>query len=195
MTIKVWEVKEGKITSLKHTNAKGENRLIILKEPIAYDNTVIISELGKALDLANTYVASTERIKDDIIDATGIADNEKDSTTHIIDDDRDKKDIEGGKKDTEETEKIDSARSSYRRTENLLRKLKTEVKPGAEVNTYEISKILGLKERNLLYHLNKWIESGDITKVGHSRYKILEKDTSLATPEQIRRDHKDLYGK
>lgn len=195
MTIKVWEVKEGKITSLKHTNAKGENRLIILKEPIAYDNTAIISELGKALDLANTYVASAERIKDDIIDTTGIVDNEKDNTTHIIDDDREKKDIEDDKKDIEETEKIDSTRSSYRRTENLLRKLKTEVKPGAEINTYEISKILGLKERNLLYHLNKWIESGDITKVGHSRYKILEKDTSLATPEQIRRDHRDLYGK
>jgi len=195
MTIKVWEVKEGKITSLKHTNAKGENRLIILKEPIAYDNAAIISELGKALDLANTYVASAERMKDELIDATGIVDNKKDVTAHIIDDGGEKKDIEGDKKDTEETEKADSAKSSYRRTENLLRKLKTEVKPGAEINTYEISKILGLKERNLLYHLNKWIESGDITKVGHSRYKILEKDTSLATPEQIRRDHRDLYGR
>lgn len=195
MTIKVWEVKEGKITSLKHTNTKGENRLIILKEPIAYDNTAIISELGKALDLANTYVASAERIKDDIIDATGIADNKKDSTTPIIDDDMERKDIGSDKKDIEDTEKTDSSKSSYRRTENLLRKLKTEVKPGAEINTYEISKILGLRERNLLYHLNKWIESGDITKVGHSRYRILEKDTSLATPDQIRRDHRDLYGR
>lgn len=195
MTIKVWEVKEGKITSLKHTNAKGENRLIILKEPMTYDNAAIISDIGKALDLANTYVASAERMKDDIIDATGVMDNKKDGTVHIINDDRERKDIESDKKDIEETEKIYSVKTSYRRTENLLRKLKTEVKPGAEVNTYEIAKILGLKERNLLYHLNKWIDSGDITKVGHSRYKILEKDTSLATPEQIRRDHRDLYGR
>ena len=56
MVVKVWNVKEGKITSLKHTNTKGENRLITLKEPIDYDGPTIIPDLGKAIDLMIDYV-------------------------------------------------------------------------------------------------------------------------------------------
>lgn len=59
MSIKMWDVKAGMIKSVKYENDKG-TKILYLRNDISIDNTEQLTELGKAIDVVDKYIAGSK---------------------------------------------------------------------------------------------------------------------------------------
>lgn len=59
MSIKIWDVKDGMIKSVKYEDKKG-TKILYLRNYISVDNVDQLRELGNAIDIVAKYLAGSK---------------------------------------------------------------------------------------------------------------------------------------
>jgi hypothetical protein len=202
MSFKVWEVKEGKVTSVMHANAKDENRLVTLKQPMDYDSS-FLSELDKVIDFANTYILSVvkiDKIGNGKEDETVKSENSSKNKTLTIIEESDTREESESKEGSEEL-KEEQEKRHYITTEKLCGRLEREFKPGIPFNAKDIKAVGKFsKIKDVYYHLSKLIDKGVIIKLDidegkEQSYTFKEGPKELISKDKVAGYHKDLYAR
>lgn len=105
MVLKLWEVDNGKVIYLKHTNSKNESRLVKLKDPIEFDR-IPISELDKAIELMFRYVSSIKKLDNFVVVNSGKDDKEEARSENTVEIRREKK-VEENKVEAKPERKVE----------------------------------------------------------------------------------------
>ena len=59
MPIKLWDVKEGMVKSIKYEDSKG-TKILYLRNYISVDNMAQLKELGNAIDIVAKYIGGSK---------------------------------------------------------------------------------------------------------------------------------------
>lgn len=190
-----------------HTNTKGENRLVTLKQSMDYDDA-FLSELDKVVDFANRYIASVVKTdkteSEDKYEVIKNGDGCKHKITIIEEGEVLEESKEGPKELEYEREKGRGKGQEKRRyvtTEELRDRLEREFRPGVPFNVKDIKTVGKFRtSKDVYYHLDKLINKGSVAKLeveeGKGQlYAFKEGPKGLISTDKIASYHRDLYAR